>query len=168
MSFKIEPLRDVDLQIVDQVFASFSRPGIHKERFEKQKRGDATYLIAWVNNKPVAHIFVKWLGNEDAKNPHVDECVDVEALFVLENYRNQGIGTKLMLYAEELAREKGFQKIGLEVGLENTKAHALYMRLGYKDAGVAPFLIHDNYTDSKGNYHSWEETCIYLVKEVLP
>ncbi|AMW33168.1 Acetyltransferase, GNAT family [Fervidobacterium changbaicum] len=48
-----------------------------------------------------------------------------------KNYRGRGYGRKLMLFAEEVAKQKKFKKISLDVENTNVQAIELYKRLGY-------------------------------------
>ncbi len=56
-------------------------------------------------------------------------------LAVRSNYHSQGIGTKLMQAAEDLAVSQGIRRLELEVFAKNTKAHKLFKRLGYEEEG---------------------------------
>ncbi len=53
-------------------------------------------------------------------------------LVVRRQFRGQGIGGKMLSYAEERAKNAGFSKISLIVNLENKKARRFYDRHGYK------------------------------------
>ncbi len=53
-------------------------------------------------------------------------------LGVRNKYRNQGIGGRMLLYVEGLAKEAGYSKISLIVNLENQNAMRFYDRYGYK------------------------------------
>lgn len=57
-------------------------------------------------------------------------------LAVATAFRRQGIGRKLLDYAEEMARSHGLNKCSLEVSLDNQAARALYDSHGYKVAGT--------------------------------
>lgn len=46
--------------------------------------------------------------------------------------RGMGVGTKLLLHAEEEARKQQFSKVSLTVKQKNTGARKLYERLGYQ------------------------------------
>ena len=56
----------------------------------------------------------------------------LEELFLCENCRGRGYGRKFFDFIEKYAREKDFKRIRLEVEPENTRAQALYERLGYQ------------------------------------
>lgn len=55
---------------------------------------------------------------------------DVE---VLPEFRGYGLGRRLMIKAEEWAREKSFSRIGLHTDYTLDVARKLYLSLGYKD-----------------------------------
>lgn len=53
-------------------------------------------------------------------------------LAVLEEYRHQGIATKLINKIEDILKEeKDIKKIWLFSGMKRTEAHRLYQKLGY-------------------------------------
>ena len=92
MSVGIKPIEEDDIPILEQI--SFHNPDKHTKRIERQKKGEAIYLIAWKGGVPVGHAFVKWnppLPEEFAKI--VKDFADIEDLFVLPEYRSQGIGS---------------------------------------------------------------------------
>ncbi|MCS7364889.1 MAG: GNAT family N-acetyltransferase [archaeon GB-1867-035] len=60
----------------------------------------------------------------------------VEDLFVLKNFRGYKVGTKLMEFAKEIAREKGCKTLKLIVGLENLAGLRFYRQCGFKTIKV--------------------------------
>ena len=57
-------------------------------------------------------------------------------LYVIPEYRQQGIGTALMQYLEDWATKRGDHQIGLQVFLSNTPALNLYHQLGYQEQSL--------------------------------
>lgn len=55
----------------------------------------------------------------------------LEELYIIEEYRSKGLGSEFFAYVEE-HKEKGVTRFRLEVEEDNTRARALYERLGYK------------------------------------
>ena len=55
----------------------------------------------------------------------------IDILAVYPEYRRHGIGRKLLVEVENLARQQGATKIALNCEKENTKAYKLYEKLGY-------------------------------------
>ena len=66
----------------------------------------------------------------------IDKEADVEDLYidtlcVDPAFRGQGIGTALIQFAEQYAKENGYERLSLVVEQNNTKAQKLYTKLGY-------------------------------------
>ncbi|SOC42444.1 GNAT family N-acetyltransferase [Ureibacillus acetophenoni] len=61
---------------------------------------------------------------------HLDEFY-VDTICVHEKCRGLGIGTKLLQFAEEIAMQKGFTKISLNVETKKDNARRLYESIGY-------------------------------------
>lgn len=56
----------------------------------------------------------------------------VSDLWVSPSHQGKGIGSKLMKRMEDIARERGFDSVQLEVLTSNTRALSLYKYLGYR------------------------------------
>jgi GNAT superfamily N-acetyltransferase len=61
-----------------------------------------------------------------------DEDAWIGGIGVVPGARRSGVGEALMRALHEQARERGVQRIWLEVIVENTEAFALYEKLGYQ------------------------------------
>ena len=73
-----------------------------------------------------------------------EEYIYLDDLSVTKQYRNHGVGTKLIRNAESYAKEINIPTICLHVEKSNTAAFRLYERLGYKiyeDQGSRYLLI---------------------------
>jgi GNAT superfamily N-acetyltransferase len=55
---------------------------------------------------------------------------------VRETLRGSGIGSRLIAAIEDIARTRGHHTTVIGVLVKNTRAHALYARLGYRDHAV--------------------------------
>jgi ribosomal protein S18 acetylase RimI-like enzyme len=58
--------------------------------------------------------------------------VEITELYVREEYRRQGIATKLINYIENIFEERNIKEFQLFTGKDNTAARAFYEKLGYK------------------------------------
>jgi ribosomal protein S18 acetylase RimI-like enzyme len=86
------------------------------------------------------------------------------ALDVSPPLQSQGIGTRLIARVEKESRARGRSGVYLEVSTNNTRARALYERLGYESDGK-PFLNSWNRYDADGNLiEEVVETVVRLVK----
>jgi len=61
----------------------------------------------------------------------------ISELFVLEEYRSQGIGDMLLTKAHEYLKEKGCTYVELEVFAPNTRAHEFYLKHKYIDKNIS-------------------------------
>ena len=62
------------------------------------------------------------------------EKAEINEIFVLNNFRNQGIGSKLLEYL--LKKCKFCENITLEVRKNNDSAIALYKKYGFKEVAL--------------------------------
>lgn len=77
----------------------------------------------------------------------VDEA-HIATLAVHPDYRQQGIGQKLLATALLEAVKKGARSATLEVRANNLTAQALYIRFGFEIVGRRPRYYKDNYEDA--------------------
>lgn len=158
-----------ELEILEKYLLPDKIPDFHKNMLRDQDKGRNVWLIAWKGEIPVGHVQVRFGGSE---NPFVQERLGeampiIGALGVKEGYRRKGIATRITQKALEIARERGYKKIGLEVGsTDNPYARALYEKLGFKDWGNGEFIDSWKVVDEKGNKGKQEEICIFMIKEL--
>jgi ribosomal protein S18 acetylase RimI-like enzyme len=87
----------------------------------------------------------------DLKETESDEFY-ISNLAVFPNFEGQGVGSRLMAYAEELAITSGLQKCSLIVAFGHDRAFHLYEHLGYKV--VRSYLnSHPKVAEGSGGYH---------------
>lgn len=72
-----------------------------------------------------------WMGNA-INQVQGDRLAHIFLLYVMPEYRRQGIGSALMRHAEDWARVRGDRQLGLQVFQNNQPALNLYHRLGYQ------------------------------------
>lgn len=58
--------------------------------------------------------------------------IEIKRMYVVRQYRNQGIGRKILMHLEQWAVEQGFTKSILETGVNQPEAQAAYRKSGYK------------------------------------
>jgi diamine N-acetyltransferase len=58
-------------------------------------------------------------------------CID--EIYINKNYRDRGISTKTLQFAEKTCYELGIKLIYLEVGHNNDRAQQFYRQAGYRD-----------------------------------
>ena len=65
--------------------------------------------------------------------------MEIENIFVEENYRGKGLGTKLMSYLISKAIEKQVVNVTLEVRISNEVARNLYKKFGFREVALRKF-----------------------------
>jgi GNAT superfamily N-acetyltransferase len=163
---EITVCRAADVALLDQFIGSPGATSFHARRFERQERGLSTYLVAWLDQRPVGHTELRWGGCDDAAvRAARPGCPEINALAVWPpTVRSRGIGGALVRAAEERARGQGRTAIGLGVADDNPRAAALYTRLGYLP--LAPYLGRWSYEDHDGTTRACVEKLTFLVKEL--
>ncbi len=63
--------------------------------------------------------------------PLENNTIYLSYLVVKGGYRNQGIGTKMIQYACQISKNKGYSHIMLNVDNDNPNAERLYEKLGF-------------------------------------
>ena len=61
---------------------------------------------------------------------------DVYDLAVAPEFRRMGIGTQMMAFAEEAARENGANALYIDTGWENEPARSLYVKRGFREREI--------------------------------
>lgn len=138
----------------------------HGRRFRRQRAGESAFLIAIRDGVPVGSGEVIWGGCADANvRAECPNCPEINGLSVFPaELRGQGIGTELIVAAEERALARGFSRIGLGVALENPDAARLYLRLGYVPR--IRYVDTYSYLDDSGTKHVVNDPATFLVKEL--
>jgi putative acetyltransferase len=83
-------------------------------------------LIARLEEKIVGHLQIFRILDERRKG--VTELF----IYVHQDFQNLGLGTRMMKKAIELAKERGFHRIGLTVVADNHRAIKVYEKVGFK------------------------------------
>lgn len=124
------------------------------KRLKDMENEEAIYLVAEEDNKIIAHLLLKMNGTSyEPAYPNMND------LYVAEEMRNMGIGSKLIQEAEKITKQKGYRKISLAVNPTlNPKAKELYERLGYQQTDTKPYL--------DGVYDGDEDWVIDMVKKL--
>lgn len=107
--------------------------------------GTVSDWISWIHRTRrtreallVAEIDYKYAGHLSLQPEDWEASQHVARLgiIVTKNLRGIGVGKSLMLAANEVAREKGFEKIVLSTFADNDIARHLYESVGYRLVGI--------------------------------
>lgn len=104
---------------------------------EISKQSNYRFLVAKVNNKIVGYTSAIMAYNLfDGKRPFMT----LWWVCTHQNYRRQGIATKLFNRIEEIAKENNCELIYFTSEVERTGAHKFYENMGYKSNSDKAFI----------------------------
>lgn len=89
-------------------------------------------FLAWDNRKVIGRAYLYILENDLHDNPFGF----IEDVFVEENYRGQGIGSRLVEEMIKEARKRNCYKIILTSRHSKPKVHKLYEKAGFREHGL--------------------------------
>jgi ribosomal protein S18 acetylase RimI-like enzyme len=149
------PLAESDL---GRIFSEPSREyGI--EWLARQERGEIYVAVAEVDGEPLGRAGLDLVRKSD------EGIACLWAAHVEPDHQSRGMGSQLLRHLERVALEHGFTSIELSVAKENTRAQALYERVGYKVRGEAV----ERWTQRHGlNLVEIVEDCWVMRKQLAP
>lgn len=115
--------------------AHFSREALQGELQQR----DALFYLAEIHGDPVAYMKV---NVRDAQTePGHENALEVQRIYVLEAFKNQGIGKKLLEEAVALAKDMALSYIWLGVWEHNLPAIRFYEKWGFEKFDTHVFLL---------------------------
>jgi ribosomal protein S18 acetylase RimI-like enzyme len=147
LDLRIRLAKEEDLPALewDGEFIRFRR--MYKEAMREALKGRRLIVLAEVSGEVIGQVFVNlystwraaFLGSKTGY---------FHSFRVKPEFRNQGIGRSLILHAEQLLIEHGYQHAVISVAKTNQSARRLYEELGYEvfreDPGRWSFMDHQN------------------------
>ena len=88
-----------------------------------------TVILAKVADKAVGFALVRVVPSVLYSTPHAE----LTELYVMDDYRQRGIASELITFAEQVAAQKGARSILVQTGDDNLPALALYKKYGYEE-----------------------------------
>lgn len=88
-----------------------------------------TVILAKVDDAAVGFALIRVVPSILYATPHAE----LTELYVMDDYRQRGIASGLIAFAEQVAAQKGARSILVQTGDDNLSALALYKNLGYQE-----------------------------------
>ena len=137
-------LTNNDFLIAKKLFLKYSRSikiNLKFQHFESElneidiqyNRPDGGLILMMNGEEAIGCIGVRKLENNIA---------EFKRMFVLESYRNKGIGTVLLQNAIKIARDLGYEKIRLDTLESMRSAIKLYIKYGFYEIGAYRYNPH--------------------------
>jgi GNAT superfamily N-acetyltransferase len=92
---------------------------------------------------------------------------EIQDLNVIPSLRQRGIGQFMVTFCEQHARERGYSKIGIGVGLTASygAAQRLYVRMGYIPDGLG--VTYDRQTVTHGEFRPFDDEISLMMEKEL-
>ena len=108
-----------------------------QEQFEKLlpdgKDTINNHISSIIDKKSSNRVGILWYTIREEFN---QKCVFISDIIIFSEYRGKGYGTRTFNELEKITTKKGIYSIKLHVFGHNTKARALYKRLGFLDDSI--------------------------------
>ena len=98
-------------------------------------QNEKAYFVLIIDNQVAGGIGMAPLTN-------IEDCAEVQKLYVDPSYQGLGFGKILIETLEDFAQRKGYKKLYLETHSNLKAAIHLYEKLGYTFIEKPPFVIH--------------------------
>jgi GNAT superfamily N-acetyltransferase len=136
-------IRNLLYKDIDKLAHTFSFPWtsfeatlkLWQQYFEEQQKGIRTACLLESQNKFSG--YGSLLRSSEYFYFRENGIPEINAIWIDEQSRRQGLGKRLIEHLENLAREEGYNKIGIGVGLykDYGPAQKLYFKMGYQPDG---------------------------------
>lgn len=137
---------------------------LYADTYTMVEQDRAVIWIAEANGSGlVGQCFVSLKGNRPELADGVVRAY-IYGFRIQPQYRNQGIGTRMMHTVEDDLRQRGFRQVTLNVGQDNLDARRFYDRLGYIIIGSDPGRW--SYIDDKGKRRDVIEPAWRMIKNL--
>jgi ribosomal protein S18 acetylase RimI-like enzyme len=138
---------------------------LYADTFTLVQQGFAIIWIAEINmHGLIGQCFVSLKGNRPELADGFSRAY-IYGFRVQPQFRNQGIGTRMMNTIEEDLKGRGFRQATLNVGQDNLDAKRFYERLGYIVTGSDPGYW--SYIDDKGKRRDVHEPAWRMTKDLV-
>ena len=163
----IRHLNQEDAQVISQAFQDqgWHKPSELYERYwEEQQRGKRVTAIAEMDGQFAGYVNVIWTS--DYPSFQEQEIPEINDFNVLMKFQRQGVGSKLMDYAESVVRERS-DVVGIGVGVyaDYGKAQVLYAHRGYIPDGRGLYR-YDHYLQPGEEKIIDDDVVLYLTKKL--
>ncbi len=145
LDFHIRPAVEADLPGMEWEGEYRPYRRVYRHVMEEMQLGKRLMLVAENDSFVVGQVFIQFNAHRADIHQGFFSAY-LHAFRVRPAFRNRGIGTRLILEAESILRDAGYERVVIAAAEENCSARRLYERLGYSiyknDPGRWSFIDH--------------------------
>lgn len=132
----IRPLDFKDLAILEAHFPEPKKHS-HAKRLKAQNEGRQTYNAIVADGTLAGVQLIRWTGPTNADHRKLSPYPEIGSLYILPQFRKQGLASALLTHSEHLIQKNGFSHAGLIIKDDNLASITLHLKLGYNPIGPA-------------------------------
>lgn len=151
-STDVNTIRDLSIATFAETFASLNTEEDMEQYNERHfstdelqreiDNPDSTFMVAKVDGVPAGYMKVN-VGDAQTEEM-LGNRMEVQRLYILRQYKRNGLGARFMHTAFDMARAQGKSVIWLGVWEHNDAAIAFYKRMGFVQFGSHDFVLGDD------------------------
>jgi ribosomal protein S18 acetylase RimI-like enzyme len=107
---------------------------------EELNNSENFFFIAFQENEPAGYLKLR-LPQENVRALKDSKSIELERIYVVKKLQGSGLGYKLMQFAFDYSRQKGFDTLWLGVWERNEKAIRFYEKFGFEIFGEHEFIL---------------------------
>ncbi|WP_242499874.1 GNAT family N-acetyltransferase [Bifidobacterium pseudolongum] len=148
-STDVNTIRDLSIATFAETFASLNTEEDMEQYNERHfstdelqreiDNPDSTFMVAKVDGVPAGYMKVN-VGDAQTEEM-LGNRMEVQRLYILRQYKRNGLGARFMHTAFDMARAQGKSVIWLGVWEHNDAAIAFYKRMGFVQFGSHDFVL---------------------------
>ncbi|MGO4900608.1 GNAT family N-acetyltransferase [Bacillus sp. GM2] len=121
---------------------AYLEKAFHLKQLEKELANSASqFFFVYCNNEAAGYLKV---NTDEAQTEKMgDESLEIERIYIKNEFQKHGLGKYLFNKALEIAKELNKKKIWLGVWEKNENAIAFYKKMGFVQTGAHSFYMGD-------------------------
>ncbi|TAI53765.1 Spermidine/spermine N(1)-acetyltransferase [Bacillus paralicheniformis] len=121
---------------------AYLEKAFHLKQLEKELANSASqFFFVYCNNETAGYLKV---NTDEAQTEKMgDESLEIERIYIKNEFQKHGLGKYLFNKALEIAKELNKKKIWLGVWEKNENAIAFYKKMGFVQTGAHSFYMGD-------------------------
>ncbi|MFN9493577.1 MAG: GNAT family N-acetyltransferase [Sphingobacteriales bacterium] len=123
----------------DEILMYMDRALTKKVLEEELEADGSAWYMAFLDEVPVGFFKIRW--DSEPKNLPGRKPLELQRIYVVQEYQGFSIGSALISRVKQYAREEGYDTVWLQVWQKNGKAIKFYQASGFVVYETARFLM---------------------------
>lgn len=135
---------------------------LFRDAFERARKGSSVLWVAEIiPHQIIGQVFIQLVSDRKELADGIERAY-LYSFRVRSDWRNMGIGSRMLGTLEYDLRRRGYRSLTLNVAMDNLNAQRLYLRKGFRITGSDPGIW--SFQDHLGVWHRVEEPAYRMLK----